>query len=306
MDERLKQLVIEAQQHAPQTADRQKVLIQLVDEILRSRKICRPQKGQPLSGVYLEIYQQLQQQLLHNIDQVIDKYNPQRTPIREWANTLRDNLFKEVLDDEQLKMLALVAQKHLSNSELRKQALIELVNAIVLSGRLCRPHRGICAENFYELIYEEAVNQTLVYVCQKIDNYKPFNLQTGKAQKFMNWVNFRLDKMVIQAHIDFKERVGKEIPTINDLENIAEPESEVFFSDLLRQCLEEDRNNLFKQEHIRNFPNANFRAIALASISGKTWEEISADFEVKVPTLSSFFRRCCQKFAPLFKEYLES
>jgi hypothetical protein len=77
----LKQLVIEAQQHAPQTADRQKVLIQLVDEILRSRKICRPQKGQPLSGVYLEIYQQLQQQLLHNIDQVIDKYNPQRTPL---------------------------------------------------------------------------------------------------------------------------------------------------------------------------------------------------------------------------------
>jgi hypothetical protein len=122
----------------------------------------------------------------------------------------------------------------------------------------------------------------------------------------MNWVNFRLDKMVIQAHIDFKERVGKEIPTINDLENIAEPESEVFFSDMLRQCLEEDRNNLFKQEHIRNFPNANFRAIALASISGKTWEEISAEFEVKVPTLSSFFRRCCQKFAPLFKEYLES
>jgi hypothetical protein len=74
----------------------------------------------------------------------------------------------------------------------------------------------------------------------------------------MNWVNFRLDKMVIQAHIDFKERVGKELPTINDLENIAEPEAEVFFSDLLRQCLEEDRNNLFKQEHIRNFPNANF------------------------------------------------
>lgn len=306
MDERLKQLVIEAQQHAPQTADRQKVLIQLVDEILRSRKICRPPKGQSLSGIYLEIYQQLQQQLLHNIDQLIDKYNPQRTPIREWANTLRDNLFKEVLDDDQLKMLALVAQKHSSNSELRKQALIELVNAIVLSGRLCRPHRGICTENFYQLIYEEAVNQSLVYVCQKIDNYKPFNLQTGKPQKFMNWVNFRLDKMVIQSHMDFKERVSKEIPTINDLENIAEPESEVFFSELLRQCLEEDRNNLFKQEHIRNFPKANFRAIALASISGKTWEDISTEFEVKVPTLSSFFRRCCQKFAPLFKEYLES
>lgn len=305
MDERLKQLVIEAQQYGSETSERQKILIQLVDEILRSRKICRP-GSQPLSGVCQEILEQLQQQLLQDIDSSIDKYNPQRTPIREWVSTLRNNLFKKVLDDAQLKMLSLEAQRHPSNSKERQQTLIELVNAIVLSGRLCRPHRGICDAGFYELIYEEAVNQTLVYVCQKIDNYKQYNPQTGLPQNFMNWVNFRLDKLVIQANMDFREKASKEIPTLTELENIAAPESEWLFCDLLKEYIEEDPRNVLKKEHIRNSPEANFQAIALASLSGKTWEDISAEFGIKVPTLSSFFRRCCQKFAPLFKEKFES
>jgi DNA-directed RNA polymerase specialized sigma24 family protein len=71
----------------------------------------------------------------------------------------------------------------------------------------------------------------------------------------------------------------------------------------MRQCLEDDTNNIFKNEYIRNCPKANFRDIALATFSGKSWEEISQEMDVKISTLSSFFQRSCKKFAPQFQEY---
>ena len=298
----LEQLVNEAQQHISQTEMRGKAITQLVDEILRSRKICR-QGTQPLSGIYHEIYQQLRQQLLHDVDQEIDNYNMKTLPVREWANLLRDNAFKEVLDDTQLKKLALEAQRHPPNTELRQQALIELVNAILISGKLSRPHSWISPYSFYNLIYEEAVNQTLLYVCQKIDNFKAES-ESGQERKFITWVNFRLDKMVLEAYGKFRQQKATEIPSLSDLANMAQPEFQNNSADLLIKYIERDVDNQFKNEHVRNFPQANFQTIALARLSGKTWEEMSKEFGVEVPTLSSFFRRTCQKFYPQLQEYL--
>lgn len=173
MDQRLEQLVTEVQQHAPQTEGRQLALTQLVDEILRSRKICRQLGNQPLFGVYQKIYEQVRQQLLYDIDEQIDKYNPKQTNARVWTNDLRNQALKKILDDAQLKNLALEAQHHPPHTELRQYALGELVEAIRLSGRLCHPHRESFSPQFYELLYDEAVNKTLTYVCQKIDNYDP-------------------------------------------------------------------------------------------------------------------------------------
>ncbi len=303
MDDRLKKLVTEAQQYVDQPEKRQNTLTQLVDEILRSRKICR-QGSQPLSDIYNEIYQQLRQQLLHDVDQEIDNYNMKTLPVREWANLLRDNAFKEVLDDTQLKKIALEAQRHPPNTELRQQALIELVNAILLSGKLSHPHSWISPYSFYKLIYEEAVNQTLGYVCQKIDNFKPVNEKSGKEQKFITWVNFCLDKMVLEVYGKFRQQNATEIPSLSDLENMAQPEFPNNSADLLIKYIERDVDNQFKNEHVRNFPQANFQTIALARLSGKTWEEISKELGVKVATLSSFFRRTCQKFYPQLQEYL--
>lgn len=300
MDQQLEQLVREAKQHPLKSEERQKVITKLVDEILRSRKICRC-VSQPLSGIYLEIYQLLQQQFRSDIEQSLNQNNPPKTSVREWANEMRKNVFREVLNDTQLKKIALEAQQHPPHSKLRQQALTELVNAIVLSNRLCHPHRWITPNDFYELIYEEAINQTLVYVCQKLDNYDP---QRGREQKFTNWVNYRLDKIMLGCYTKFKQQVTPELLTLSDLDNIIQvEETQISSSELLRQCLEDDANNIFKNEYIRNCPKANFRDIALATFSGKSWEEISQEMDVKISTLSSFFQRSCKKFAPQFKEY---
>ncbi|HEY9668328.1 MAG TPA: hypothetical protein V6C91_16070 [Coleofasciculaceae cyanobacterium] len=299
MDERIEQLVKEAQGYAPETEERQLALTQLVNEILRSRKIARPPIGQPLFGVYQEIYEQAQQQLLHKVGEELNNYNPTRTPVRTWVNTLRTHAFRTVLDDVQLKKLALEAQRHPPHTELRQHALGELIEAIRLSGKLSRPHRTRFSPQFYSLLYEEAVNKTLIYVCRKIDNYDP---ERGQEKKFMTWVNFRLDRVILETSREFRDPNITDLPSLTGLEERWQSDESPSLFDKVRESIEEDANNLFKQTHIRNRSDANFQAIALARFSGKSWEEISDEFKIPLPTLSSFFQRCCDKFRSQFRQ----
>ena len=300
MDEQLEKLVKEVQQHTPQTEEWQLAITELVDEILRSRKICRPLSSQPLFGVYQKLYEQVRQQLLCNVGEKVNQYNPKHTTVRAWINALQTQAFRTILDDAQLKKLAIEAQQQPQYSELRQYALGELIEAIRLSGKLCRPHRASFSIQFYDLLYDEAVNKTLTYVCRKIDKYDP---ERGD-KKFMNWVNFRLDRMFIETCREFREPNFKELPSITELEEIVQPEEPPSLVERVRECLEEDVGDVFKHTHIRNRPDANFSAIALARFSGKSWEEISVDFGISLPTLSSFFQRCCEKFRLKLQQYL--
>ncbi len=102
------------------------------------------------------------------------------------------------------------------------------------------------------------------------------------------------------------ERVSKELPSLNDLERIQQPRRSPYLSEMIRECIEEDPDNIFRQAQIINRPEANFREIALARFSGKSWEDISSELGILVPTLSSFFQRCCRNFSPKLKQYLQS
>ncbi len=300
MDERLERLVKQAQRETPQTEGRQLALTQLVDEILRSRKSCRQFGTQPLFGVYREIYEQVRQQLLRDLDGALDNYNSTRIPVRMWVNTLRNQGFRTILDDTQLKKLGIEAQRHPPYTELRQYALGELVEAIRLSGKLGHPHRARFSPQFYNLLYDEAVNKTLSYVCRKIDTYDP---ERGE-QKFMNWVNFRLDRVVIESSREFREPKIMSLPSLAELEEMVQPEEPASLFERVRESLEADVEDIFKQMHIRNRPDANFSAIALARFSGKSWECISEDFGIPLPTLSRFFQRSCEKFRSKFRQYV--
>ncbi|OKH39615.1 hypothetical protein NIES2119_04890 [[Phormidium ambiguum] IAM M-71] len=298
MDERLMQLVTEVQQHAPQTEEWQFALTRLVDEMLRSRTICRHLPNQPLFGIYQVIYEQIRQQLLQQVGELINQYKLQPKTVRKWANGLRSQAIKSILDDAHLKQLALTAQHYSFHSELRQYALGELVEAIRLSGRLCHPHREEFTPRFYELLYDEAVNETLSYICQKIDKYDP---ERGD-KKFMNWVNFRLDRALLEAALKFKETNFEKLPSLSELESIMQPEALLYLENL-REYIEEDAENIFQRTHIRNRPDANFKKIALARFSEQSWQRISESYDISIPTLSSFFQRSCEKFRPKLMQY---
>jgi DNA-directed RNA polymerase specialized sigma24 family protein len=302
IEQLIQQLVVSRQQPNVRTSQQQAIVAQIVEEKLRSRPICRPRRGKVLFGVYQEIYEQLKQQLTIDFWEKLETNNLPTREEKQWAISIRNLAIKKVLDDFRLKSLGLAAQKYPVNSELRRYALGELIEAIRWSNRLCHPHKEKFSPQFYELIYEEAVLETLIYVCTHIDKYDP---ERGD-KKFMNWVNFRLDKLVLECRRKFNNIQTQQLPSLKDLDNLVRPQEQPLLSEIVRQYIEEDPKDLCKKIHIKNHAYANFQAIALARFSGKSWEEISQELEIAIPTLSSFFQRCCNKLANQFRQELQN
>ncbi len=297
MESHFKQLVLEIQAAAPLV--NLDTVSELVDVIMRSRKVGRPPRGQPLAGIYKDICDRIRQHLIQLLQDCLEKELLQPDPA--WGYELRTQATQTALTDPLLKGLALEAQSQPNPSSLRQHALLQLVEAIRACGRLARPHRAKFSPSFYSLLYEEAVNRTLVYVCQKIDTYDPHR---GQAQKFMNWVNFRLDRMVIECRRQFRDRDTQELPNLNDLERLSQPESESSLAKDVQEYIASDPEGIFTAAHIRKRPDASFKTIALARFAGQNWEEISQQLDIKIPTLSSFFQRCCDKFSDQFQQLL--
>ena len=198
MNEQLQQLVTAVQQQPRGTGERQRGVAQLVEQMLRSSKICRSPQGQALAGIYGDILQEIQQQLSDEVDLRIDKYNSERLCVREWVKEVRGRVFQQVLDETCLQQLALAAQQYEAKTQERQYAVEELVNAIWLSGKLRR--QGI----FPDDVYRDAVNQTLSYICRKIDTYQP------EKGKFLGWVNYRLEIILRKTRRAEKEELAQE------------------------------------------------------------------------------------------------
>jgi DNA-directed RNA polymerase specialized sigma24 family protein len=199
--------------------------------------------------------------------------------------------------DEPLKQLALAAQQHPPLTHGRQLALRQLVNGILQSGRLCRPQQGQYS-GVYQDIYDEALQELLLFVCQNINKYDP---ERGSV---MAWVNTLL------ARRFFREAIPKvlsqqnfRVMTLSELDNLAAPEETETLTEIFQQCIESDPENLFQKEHIENYPAANFQALVKRRIAGQSWKEISADLEIKVSTVSSFYSRCLNKFSSKLKQY---
>ena len=199
--------------------------------------------------------------------------------------------------NEQLKQLALAAQQQPPLTLLRQLALRQLVNGILTSGRLCRPQSGQFS-GIYDDIYDEAVQELLLYICQNIDKYNP---DRGEV---MAWVNVLLERRFFKEAIPQimdKQEIQK--MSLSDLDQIAPPQTNPCLTEIIKQCIELDSENLFKNEHIKNHPKANFQALAMRRFVGKSWKEIAAEFDLKISTLSRFYDRCLIKFCSTIKKY---
>jgi hypothetical protein len=71
----------------------------------------------------------------------------------------------------------------------------------------------------------------------------------------------------------------------------------------------QDPDGIFRGKHIRNFPDVNFRAIAILKFKEASLTEINEHFGNRVnaqTTISPFYTRTCSYFKPIIEEYLEA
>lgn len=204
--------------------------------------------------------------------------------------------------DSHLKQLAIEAQQHPPRSGVRRVALTKLVYEILRSGRLRHPQKSQFLAQFYEDIFDEARQELLLYICENIDKYDP---ERGCV---MAWVNVLLERRFFKdaiKKIHTQQNVIKITDT--DTDNLPAPQEEPpSRAEILKKYIESDPENIFKNERIQNCPQANFQAVAMQRMSGKSWNDISVEFAIKVPTVSSFYYRCVNKFSLRLKKYCEN
>jgi len=225
-----------------------------------------------------------------------------------------DEFFEETLPNEDfersLQQLAQEAQRYSPLSSQRQLALNKLVNQILSSNRLVRPQKRLWAPDLYEDLYNEALQKTLLIICQKIDNY-------NREHPVMAWANFLMKNQFISVvrdrekkgitYIPKSERIqSPNLPSLEDLDRYLPVKESLTDAQMLRQFLEDDPENLLKSEQIRDRPDITFQYLAIAKfVEDRTWEEIATQLNVSLQTICSFFNRCLQKLMPYFKKYLQ-
>lgn len=203
--------------------------------------------------------------------------------------------------DEELKCLAIAAQRHPPLSKKRKQALTKLVHAILRSGELWRIRKN--KSQFYQDVHADAVQELMLYICENIEEYDP------ERGSFMEWAVMLLSKRFINKVISrARDKRIKEFPTKIALDtflgNVISHEDSPSLSEELMTCIDLDPEGIFKCQHLRNNENVNFQILMKRRLSGETWKQISEDLEIEATTLSSFYQRCLEKFIDKFKKYL--
>ncbi|WNZ27804.1 hypothetical protein HJG54_33785 [Leptolyngbya sp. NK1-12] len=193
-----------------------------------------------------------------------------------------------------------------SSSPERRHCLNRLVNEILRSGKLGHPQRSIWPASLYEDLYNEALQRTLLIICQTVEQYKPEN-------PVMAWVNFRLQHQFTEVVKDYQKQGITQMPTgsrfpvrLPSLEDLprSSPAPE---ADLpIQQFLQQDPEGLLKKQRLRERPDITFQTLAIAKfVEGKTWPEVAATLDIPSQTLCSFFNRQLKHLIPYFKKYLE-
>jgi hypothetical protein len=210
---------------------------------------------------------------------------------------------ENVYTDEQLKALAITAQRHPPRSRERRRAISQLIQQISNARRLCRPRQGQFIES-YEEIYGVAVQNLMLHVCQRIDTYKP---ESGPV---MRWVNFLLERRFFNeavAEVLGRKTTPPKLCLYEETQSSITPESSPCLSELVKQVIEEDVGGVFATKSVRGHAEANFRVLFKRRIVEKqSWEQIATELGIKVPTLSDFYQRCLRQFAPEIKLKIHS
>lgn len=207
-----------------------------------------------------------------------------------------------------LNQLATEAQQHPPRSYERRKALSLLVDKILNSGRLAFPQKRTFPlhRSIYEDLRNEAINHTLMEICQKIDRYNP-------DQDVMAWCNFLLSKRFTDSFKQYQSlgithiARGSQTPTVEALNHFIPAPEQISESVELQQLIEENPGNLFTQDHVKGQPRATFQFLALAKIwQDQKWKEISSELNVPVSSLCDFYNKRLKEFKPYFQEYLQN
>jgi hypothetical protein len=155
--------------------------------------------------------------------------------------------------------------------------------------------------------------------------------QLFEPRSFWYWFDYYLDKNIKEIIRQRGNIVSGDAPTgerdessanLTRFDKFQAKAASSLSKDVIR-LIKEDPDGIFQGKHIENFPKENFRVIALLKFKGATLQKIGNYFNHPIETtrelteeekkrlyaqgtISSFYKRKCHYFKPILEEYLEA
>ena len=247
---------------------------------------------------------------------------------RIWIIKMDD--LERIVDELELK-----AKSYPKGSKDRLKYLTKLTNAILQSQPSCQ-NRYQLPYSIYRELQDEAIQETFIRLYKKIDEYdlyKKIDEYDPAQGHILHWFRETLryrfldlcDKYVMGRLVqenNKKKRVRDEFLDAPFRDEFLDAPSGRTLLDLieqpetvpnrhreyeqLRRLIEKDPTGQFRKAHIGNHEEANFQAIILGRLDGRSWNDLSEQWNIKVSVLSSFYQRSIQRFKPIFRDYLDT
>jgi hypothetical protein len=186
----------------------------------------------------------------------------------------------------------------------RQRATTRLLRAIMQSNRLWTENVDY---------YEDALHQTLLYICQNLCEGKKYdpshrNAQgTNEQSRVMTWVNrflrYNLANERRRIFRDLSRRepsridpeTGEFTDPIDDITSCAD--DDLVVSRALQTTelwVRNDPDRILRSIYIRDRPDVNCQILILRRVFlGQAWQILSGEFNLSVPTLSGFYQTNC-------------
>ncbi len=187
----------------------------------------------------------------------------------------------------------------------RRIALNKLISAIRSSERLSHQTQWMSLPD-YQDYYNDALQQTLIEVCNKIEQYNP-------QYPVMAWVNKIFQcRFYDVVNKDKKKGItmfpkAESFSKVLSLDEIKqEMSSGLLASDdeQIKEIIEADTDNYLRNEYIQGTVLINLQVLLLMRLEGKKWIEISQETGILIPTLSSFYGRRLHNVIAYIKKYI--
>jgi hypothetical protein len=201
----------------------------------------------------------------------------------------------ETVSEEQLSCLVTGACKHKAGSAERQKKLTKIIRLI--TNKLWKENTPY---------YQDALQQTWLYFCQNICEGNTGNSYDPSRGSLVNWLNFYLKKRLQDLYINSQKEKSRTVPqpmaqlgssessSVNLIENIpAQPDIPPLLEEV-KKWVETDLEGELRRVHITNHPKVNCQLLILRRLPPEeSWKTLSAEFNLPISTLSSFYQRQC-------------
>ncbi|MBD2254420.1 sigma-70 family RNA polymerase sigma factor [Nostoc parmelioides] len=208
--------------------------------------------------------------------------------------------------DEQLRSLVAQACGHPPGSPQRQKLLTQIIR--LTSRRLWKE---------YTPYYQDALQQTWLYFCRNVCEGLTGQKYDPTYGTVITWLNAYLRRRLQDFYINHNKEQATTVPlrirqsksgessdVIDPVENLAAtPETPPILEEL-EAWVERDLSGELRGTHVKGRPDVNCQVLILKRLPPEvSWKELSEQFGLAIPTLSSFYQRQC---LPRLRKFAES